>query len=161
MWSCGTSSTLGERWRPRPCLWAWLYLASLLTGRWNSKKKNTSRPWTYSTICDGEAFTFQWVKITHNLFSLIQFANDLPYAQLTLAAGQNSKENKKLALFLTFFPFLHSETIINYPYPPAPSHLSSFSRWSFLVGWWLSNPPSVHHWLPQSCPRIDSLRVNQ
>lgn len=27
-----------------------------------------------------EAFTFQWVKITHNLFSLIQFTDDLPYA---------------------------------------------------------------------------------
>ena len=68
------------------CIWPLYLLADE-----NSKKKNTSRPWTYSTICDGEAFTFQWVKITQNLFSLIQCANDLPYAQLMLAAGKNSK----------------------------------------------------------------------
>lgn len=38
-----------------------------------------------------------------------------------------------------------AKTIINYPYPAALSHPSSFWRWGFHAAWLLSNPLSVHH----------------
>lgn len=38
-----------------------------------------------------------------------------------------------------------AKTIINYPYPAAPSHPSSFRRWGSYAAWLLSNPLSVHH----------------